>query len=230
MKYMFIIVITLYGSAYAQLSLKDGEAWAKEHKLTLSANYEVDMGIAGHAAPIIATRDGGLAIIGDYKEVNTQGVKIVMLDDKGNIIFTHFFKQFIVNSPRFVFFLFLTLLFLSFILFSVQQFSSHLNLMLAALCIISIASASSADNHIEGLILSNFLHFQYITKILMDFLAIDTSITMFFKLTLLLQLDSNGLANRFHSTLKFKSNIYFYLILNNNLTNYFDSIYNDEID
>ena len=97
MKYMFIIVITLYGSAYAQLSLKDGEAWAKEHNLTLSANYEVDMGVAGHAAPIIATRDGGLAIIGDYKEVNTQGVKIVMLDDKKNIIFTHFFGPFLDN-------------------------------------------------------------------------------------------------------------------------------------
>ncbi len=84
-------------SAFAGLTIEDGKAWAKEHNLILSSKYEVDLGVEDHAAPIIVTRDGGLALIGDYTEVNTKGVKVVVLDDKKQIMFTHFFGPYLDN-------------------------------------------------------------------------------------------------------------------------------------
>ena len=98
MKYMILLLLSIMCSTgHTQLTIKDGEQWAKEHGIILSPKFEVDMGVEGHAAPIVRSRDGGLVIIGDYQEVNTKGVKIVMLDDKGNIVFTHFFGPFLDN-------------------------------------------------------------------------------------------------------------------------------------
>ena len=98
MRHLLVIVICLLCSPiFSQLSLKDGISWATEHNLILSPKYEVDIGIKDHAAPIILTRNGGIAIIGDYIEVETEGVKIVVLNEKSEIIFTHFFGPFADN-------------------------------------------------------------------------------------------------------------------------------------
>ena len=84
-------------TSFAGLTVEDGKAWAKEHKMVLSAKFEVDMGVKNHAAPVIVTGDGGLAIIGDYTEVDTKGVKVVVLNDKKEIIFSHFFGPYMDN-------------------------------------------------------------------------------------------------------------------------------------
>lgn len=93
---LFVICFSCITS-FSQLNLKDGISWATEHRLVLSAKYEVDIGIKNHAAPIIMTRNGGIAIIGNFIEVETEGVKIVVLNAESEIIFTHFFGPYADN-------------------------------------------------------------------------------------------------------------------------------------
>jgi hypothetical protein len=98
MKYAILALLTFTTlSSFAGLTIEDGKAWAKEHNMKLSEKFEVDMGEKDHAAPVIVTRDGGLAIIGDYTEVGTKGVKVVMLNAKKEIIFSHFFGPYMDN-------------------------------------------------------------------------------------------------------------------------------------
>ena len=64
MKYMILLLLSIMCSTgHTQLTIKDGEQWAKEHGIMLSPKFEVDMGVAGHAAPIVRSRDGGLVIM-----------------------------------------------------------------------------------------------------------------------------------------------------------------------
>jgi len=98
MKYIILALLSVVAlNSFATLTVEDGKTWASEHNLKLSEKFEVDMGVKDHAAPVIVTRDGGLAIIGDYTEVGTKGVKIVMLNDKKEIIFSHFFGPYMDN-------------------------------------------------------------------------------------------------------------------------------------
>ena len=98
MKHFLLTLLTFTTlSSFAALTVEDGKAWAKEHNLSLSEKFKSEYGIKDHAAPVIVTKNGGLAIIGDYMEVSTKGVKIVILNEKKDIVFSHFFGPYIDN-------------------------------------------------------------------------------------------------------------------------------------
>lgn len=78
-------------SSFAQLTTDDGLNWAKENGISIQENTADYVGKKGFAAPVILTRDGGLAVVGDYMEGNSKGVKVVFLNDKKEVMWAHFF-------------------------------------------------------------------------------------------------------------------------------------------
>lgn len=92
MKYIILTTLACLSLSFdGGLTIEDGKAWAEEHGYILSAKFEADMGVQNHAAPVIVTRDRGLAIIGDFTIDNTKGVKVVVMNENKQIVFAHFF-------------------------------------------------------------------------------------------------------------------------------------------
>jgi len=85
------LIFLLSVNCYGQLTLEDGKLWAKENNIELNEFGSTYIGKADFGAPVIITRDGGLAILGNYAEGETNGVKLVFLNEKKEVMWSHFF-------------------------------------------------------------------------------------------------------------------------------------------
>ena len=92
MKKLVLVSITFLSINYfAQAKLEDGKSYAKENGITLHSDLTSYIGKADFSAPVIITRDGGLIIIGGYSEGGSKGAKVVFLNEKKEVIWSHFF-------------------------------------------------------------------------------------------------------------------------------------------
>jgi len=92
MKKLLLVLITFSSMNYfAQITLEDGENWAKENGIKLHSDLTSYIGKANFAAPVIITRDGGLMLIGEYVEGGSTGAKLVFLNENKDVIWSHFF-------------------------------------------------------------------------------------------------------------------------------------------
>jgi hypothetical protein len=92
MKKLLLVLITFSNINYfAQATLEDGKSWAKENGITLHSDLTSYIGKADFGAPVIITRDAGLMVIGAYSEGDSKGAKVVFLNEKKEVIWSHFF-------------------------------------------------------------------------------------------------------------------------------------------
>jgi len=92
MKKLFLVLITFLSINYfAQVNLEDGKSYAKENGITLHSDLTSYIGKSDFSAPVIITRDGGLMIIGEGYEGKFKGAKVVFLNEKKEVIWSHFF-------------------------------------------------------------------------------------------------------------------------------------------
>ena len=92
MKKLVLVLITFLSINYfAQVNLEDGKSYAKENGITLHSDLTSYIGKSDFSAPVIITRDGGLIIIGGYSEGGSKGAKVVFLNEKKEVIWSHFF-------------------------------------------------------------------------------------------------------------------------------------------
>ena len=92
MKKLLLLLITFSNVNYfAQATLEDGKNWAKENGITLHSDLTSYIGKADFAAPVIITRDAGIIVIGGYSEGESIGAKVVFLNEKKEVIWSHFF-------------------------------------------------------------------------------------------------------------------------------------------
>jgi hypothetical protein len=92
MKKLLLVLITFSNINYfAQATLEDGKNWAKENGITLHSDLTSYIGKADFAAPVIITRDAGIIVIGGYSEGKSIGAKVVFLNEKKEVIWSHFF-------------------------------------------------------------------------------------------------------------------------------------------
>ncbi len=92
MKKLVLVLLTFFSMNYfAQITLEDGKDWAKNNGVTLNSNLSNYIGKASFAAPIVITRDAGLMIIGEGFEGKSKGAKVVFLNEKKEVIWSHFF-------------------------------------------------------------------------------------------------------------------------------------------
>ena len=92
MKKLVLVLITFLSINYfAQVNLEDGKSYAKENGITLHSDLTSYIGKADFSAPVIITRDGGLMIIGEGYEGKFKGAKVVFLNEKKEVIWSHFF-------------------------------------------------------------------------------------------------------------------------------------------
>jgi len=90
-KLLLLFIIFSNISYFAQATLDDGKSYAKENGITLHSDLTSYIGKADFSAPVIITRDGGLIIIGGYSEGGSKGAKVVFLNEKKEVIWSHFF-------------------------------------------------------------------------------------------------------------------------------------------
>ena len=92
MKKLVLVLITFLSINYfAQVNLEDGKSYAKENGITLHSDLTSYIGKSDFSAPVIITRDGGLMIIGEGYEGKFKGAKVVFLNEKKEVIWSHFF-------------------------------------------------------------------------------------------------------------------------------------------
>jgi len=92
MKKLVLVLITFLSINYfAQVNLEDGKSYAKENGITLHSDLTSYIGKSDFSAPVIITRDGGLMIIGEGYEGEFKGAKVVFLNEKKEVIWSHFF-------------------------------------------------------------------------------------------------------------------------------------------
>ena len=92
MKKVFLVLTTFFSFNYfAQISLEDGKDWAKSNGVTLNSDFSSYIGKDGFAAPIVITRDAGLMLVGEGFEGKSKGAKVVFLNEKKEVIWSHFF-------------------------------------------------------------------------------------------------------------------------------------------
>ena len=66
MKKIFLVLIVFFSLDYfAQISLEDGQNWAKSNGVTLNPDVSSYIGKDGFAAPVVITRDAGLMLVGE---------------------------------------------------------------------------------------------------------------------------------------------------------------------
>ena len=92
MKKLLLVLITFSSINYfAQVTLEDGKSWAKDNGVTLHPDLTSYIGKDDFAAPVIKTRDAGLMLIGEYSEGDSKGAKVIFLNEKKEVIWSHFF-------------------------------------------------------------------------------------------------------------------------------------------
>ncbi|MDG2227841.1 MAG: hypothetical protein P8L20_08940 [Flavobacteriales bacterium] len=92
MKKIFLVLIVFFSLDYfAQISLEDGQNWAKSNGVTLNPDVSSYIGKDGFAAPVVITRDAGLMLVGESFEGKSKGAKVVFLNENKEVIWSHFF-------------------------------------------------------------------------------------------------------------------------------------------
>ena len=92
MKKLLLVFFTFCNINYfAQVTLEDGKSWAKDNGVTLHPDLTSYIGKDDFAAPVIKTRDAGLMLIGEYSEGDSKGAKVIFLNEKKEVIWSHFF-------------------------------------------------------------------------------------------------------------------------------------------